>query len=462
MGAREVNPVKLWNAAAHGDAPAARAQLARGALADCPLPLNERYGLIRRAPEFGVDGLSIGSGVSLAMLYGSTPAMIAAYHGRSKCLELLLLSGASIHVKSQDGGSVLLRALQGRNKVCVDSVLARDPDTLSPDGAGTTPLMEAASWGASAMVAELLRRPNDVDASDRNGNTALMKACAKGSFDAAEALVKAGAEVNARNAKGESAMMVACKGSQPGLTRMLARSGADIDALDVSGQSALTRSVLKKRLGSVEALLGLGARVDAKSGKDGLSALGWAARAGWPSHIKALLAAGSPGDDVDEFGSNVYMAAIEGKNWATFEECVKAALAGGVDINGRGANGLWALKKAAGKSPSHVEVLLRAGAGTELLNEEGLTLLESLCLDQGVARDFVNKSMLELMLGAGARVTERLQALLAERSWMALHKGFTEWVGVLESAALVQHERSALSQALPEKKSFSRAKMKGL
>jgi ankyrin repeat protein len=90
---------------------------------------------------------------------------------------------------------------------------------------GQTPLVAAASFGATGLALHLLNRGADINAKNTDGRTALILACYEGMTDVAKLLVERGADVNAKDIDGDTPLSSAVKGNHPQLAAFLRTVG---------------------------------------------------------------------------------------------------------------------------------------------------------------------------------------------------------------------------------------------
>ncbi|KAM4018029.1 ankyrin repeat domain-containing protein 27 isoform 2-T3 [Anomaloglossus baeobatrachus] len=137
-----------------------------------------------------------GLGVNVSSRDGFTPLHIAALHGHSVLVHLLLKHGA--HVDAKNGNRAL-------------------------------PLHLACHKGHLEVVKILMEVSAGKNKKDANGNTPLIYACITGHMEMATQLLEHGASVNLGNVKGNTALHEAVRRNHEGLVKLLLLYGAPVD-----------------------------------------------------------------------------------------------------------------------------------------------------------------------------------------------------------------------------------------
>jgi len=113
-----------------------------------------------------------------------------------------------------------------------------DP-SLTPNRAGTTPLMMASGGGYVDIVQLLLEAGASIDHRNRYGHTALMDSARFGHVPVVQLLLGAGAQKELRDVAGLTALMMAADGGHAQAVRLLLEAGAAKDVRNLAGQTAL-------------------------------------------------------------------------------------------------------------------------------------------------------------------------------------------------------------------------------
>ena len=199
------------------------------------------------------NGADVNMGHSLPSSEGSsggqTALTLASQRKNISMCKLLLSLGANVNVVTESGYSALMWALaNAEDGDCARILLAAgaDPD---PDARPivsfatlTSPLILAATNGATDIVKELIRRKVRLDKPDGDECTALKRAANSGHVDIVAALVKAGASVDVADHEGWTALMTAAGHGQIKICTTLIKAGADVKVRANSGVTALSQA----------------------------------------------------------------------------------------------------------------------------------------------------------------------------------------------------------------------------
>lgn len=120
----------------------------------------------------------------------------------------------------------------------VKELIAGGADVNARDGAGWTPLHEAARHGRVQMVEVLLEHGADAEA--RRGThdwTALHYAAEEGHGEVVTALVKGGAEVETKDKHGATALHYAALFGETDVVKALVEGGANVQAQTMDGRT---------------------------------------------------------------------------------------------------------------------------------------------------------------------------------------------------------------------------------
>jgi hypothetical protein len=138
--------------------------------------------------------ISKGTNVNQTDSFGFSALSYAARAGDEKMAQLLLNSGADVNARSATlHDTALARAAQNSNGETVRILLAAGAHVDDRDGAGWTPLFNAALKGDLEIAEALLSAGADVNARSSSGWTALKEAQMRGHEAVAQRLKSAGA-----------------------------------------------------------------------------------------------------------------------------------------------------------------------------------------------------------------------------------------------------------------------------
>ncbi len=154
-----------------------------------------------------------------------TPLWVAARSNHGQAVKQLLARGAAIDRPTKDGSTPLTAAaLQG----CIESV-----DILIQSGANVhlalLDFLSVAQYQEDEPVLEKLLAATDVNAKDKDGTTALMVAAKRSPLPIFMRILSKGPDVNAQNVRGETALCLAIKGRNDAEEKvaLLLQAGAD-------------------------------------------------------------------------------------------------------------------------------------------------------------------------------------------------------------------------------------------
>jgi ankyrin repeat protein len=324
------------------------------------------------------------------------------------------------------------------------------------DALGSTPLLDAAWAGNTAIAGFLIQHGADVNARHTEaGSSPLQYAVLTSHIELVRLLLKAGARVAGDYRDGQSLLHVAAaRGSVPIIDALLEDGKADVQALDANGNTPVDSAVLHGQLAALETLLRHHADPKYVHPLDGRGALHEACMRGFPNLLQPLLAAGADPSAHDRFGqtpldialayknANVVAALLRlGQNLkesqkiaeetmesATLRgqtEIVRILLENGFEVNRRSANGSSYLNDAALKGQKKmVQLLLDHGASLTSRSQTGGTALHDAALGG-------NAEVVALLLDHGAGIDERERESGATPLMMAASMGRIEVVTLL-------------------------------
>jgi len=372
--------------------------------------------------------------------YGATPLSEAASIGSAPMIEALLKAGADPNtLTTADGETVLMTAARAGQLDAVKVLVSRGANINAHEKfRGQTALMWAAAERHPSVVKFLLEHGADWKARSlsrdtqmpklsaassitpmaRGGLTALDFAAREGDVESARFLLDAGADINQLDADDTHALTIALINKHYTFAKFLLDRGANPNLADSRGRTPLYAAIDARNedysalptrkeddpLPSVEivqALLDHGANPNAaltrnlpgRSGMDsgdtslgvGATPLMRAARAGDADVMRALLRKGADPKHETDAGNNALLFAAgvgyRDKNTHGDEagalECVKIALAQGLDLHHQNARGESALHGAASRgADSIVQYLVAQGARLDEKTKTGLTVLD--------------------------------------------------------------------------------------
>jgi uncharacterized protein len=220
---------------------------------------------------------------------------------------------------------------------------------MSPNTQGRqgTPLLAAAANGRLEIAEVLLEHGADLNIRDtKKKATPLLWATLKGHADLVNLLLDKGADLSAAELKtGMTPLLTAANQGNVEIARILLARGADIKNRDKEGRNPLVWAAYNGHAPMVRFLVERGVDLQAVNDRTGLSALHYAAMAGRPEAVAALLAAGADINVRDRDGKTPLVWAVsQGK-----ADTVRLLLDKGADLRPKDDQGKTALDWAAGK-----------------------------------------------------------------------------------------------------------------
>jgi ankyrin repeat protein len=324
----------------------------------------------------------------------------------------------------------------------------------------TTALGLAAERGEIEIVQMLLPRGIDVNAPvGREGWTALLSAIANGHRAVVQLLVTAGANVNAWS-RGETPILLAAKCEEREIYQYLyplvntaIRLCADRDGEQLlqatrkrrirEQNRPIEKFIAMATMGNIDEVnraIEVGIEID-ELGAKGHTALMAAAYHGHRSIVNILLSAGadpnllSDDDGLGAAGMTALMLAAGSFFASNRHQIVKLLIAGGADVNQRGAGGKTAIFYAALAGSGYadcVEVAIANGADLHLQDDRGHTVLSAVAAAENygmfnllmqAGASTAGLESIQLIQAAGAGNADRVKSLLATNVNLDLDRG---------------------------------------
>uniref|UniRef100_A0A8B9LUW7 Ankyrin repeat domain 27 (VPS9 domain) n=1 Tax=Astyanax mexicanus TaxID=7994 RepID=A0A8B9LUW7_ASTMX len=142
---------------------------------------------------------SDGLGVNSSSVDGFTPLHVAALHGHTALVSLLIRHGANINSRNGQSATPLHLACQNSHIQVVTSLVECNAKLNKRDQFGNTPLIQACLKGHEQTVEVLLESGASVNLANNQGNTAIHEAVRGGHQALVELLLQAGALTHLRN-----------------------------------------------------------------------------------------------------------------------------------------------------------------------------------------------------------------------------------------------------------------------
>ena len=376
--------------------------------------------------------LNAGADPSIIDFDGNTSLHTAVLGSCSKTiLERRIDHGVDVNTVNKHNHTALIVACVKKNIDAVHVLLNAGADTNIADNMCATCLHYAVLGGCTKdALQKIVDHGANVNAKNRNIVTALHSVCYTGNVDAVNVLLKAGADVNIVDDKGSSwlhyavlggcskeflqslidhganvnatnhgnitSLMMACKKGNADAVTVLLKAGADANIVAINGNTWLHGAVVGDCSKEVlQMIIDHGADVNATNNKN-LTALVMACEKGNIDAINVLLNAGADTSIVSVYGNTwLHFAVLGGSNKAILHRIFDH----GTDVNAVNNEGATSLMLACetGQRES-VNVLLRAGADTPIVDVHGDTCLHKLFQKE------CNQEILQILLDHGAPV----------------------------------------------------------
>ena len=306
---------------------------------------------------------------------GDMPLHLAAFHGATEVIEMLLKAGADVNVQNCLRQTALHRCCSAEAaKVLVDA----GADVELKDILGETAIERALACGLEDIVIVLLANATSSVLADV-GSPILYAATGKNDIDTVRRLVDMGISLEYRHTErglcdGATPLHQAALHSQPEIVELLLLAKADITACNAKGLTALHFATLSCCPQKMKLLLDAGANVEACD-SGGRTALHWAAMFRLPVEIvKVLLDAGATIETKEGNGRTALHCAVLSMS----PDCTEALSDIGI-VNNIPVKGPWALSVLPEVTESRTleifEVLVDAGANVMDRDEDGKTAL---------------------------------------------------------------------------------------
>lgn len=191
----------------------------------------------------------------------NTPLHLAAYHGRTECVRVLLEALSKdaqaktlLSSQSDSGASPLHLACFGGHLEIVKLLLSQGVLVDITDLEGATPLHKAAYKGREACIAVLVQHGANVNKPDQDGDTALHKAAYGGFDECLDILIQHQADIDARDhSQAIPAHGAAATGQVSCLDKLLNEKNINTD--DCKGYTPLHVAILNSQIEAVSYLL---------------------------------------------------------------------------------------------------------------------------------------------------------------------------------------------------------------
>ena len=345
-----------------------------------------------------------GASVHMRARNGQMPLHTASHYGLSGIVALLLIFGADVDAQDNDSMTPLHLASQynwGDNAQITKAaqmLLVHGASVHVRDNNGRTPLHTASHHGLSSIVALLLKFGADVNAQDNDAMTPLLLVSQYQWGDnsqmtkTVQLLLEHGANVHMRNRNGQMSLHKSSHHGLSGIVALLLKFGADVDAQDNDTMTPLLFASRARRhdfdddlqiTNTARLLLEHGASVHVRD-KNGQIPLHTASHHGLSDIVALLLKFGADVEARDN-DSMTPLLLVSQCRWGGNSQVAKTAqllLDHGASVHERDKDGQMPLHKASYHGISDIiELLLKFGADVDAHDNDAMTplLLVSQC-----------------------------------------------------------------------------------
>ena len=164
----------------------------------------------------------------------------ATKEGDKEALNTLLVKGADLNIKDNEGKTALIWAVEKENLEIVQILVGNKADLNIQDDSGRTALIWAVKKENLEIVQILVENGADLNIQDNYYNwTALIWAVEKENLEIVEFLVENEADLNIQDVYGWTALMMAVKKENFEIVQILVENGADVNIQNNYGKTAL-------------------------------------------------------------------------------------------------------------------------------------------------------------------------------------------------------------------------------
>ena len=181
--------------------------------------------------------------------------VMAAMHGQTTIVDILLRHGANKNACSESGCTTLILASSYGHLDTVNLLLDRKVKVNVQNSLLNTALIYASRKGHQEIVVSLLSNGSDPNIKGQNGQTALIEASANGHLEIVEILLNENALIDISDGIGVTALMKAAHNKYHQIVKLLTTRHASVSLPTNNGQSALVFAAESGCLESLTILL---------------------------------------------------------------------------------------------------------------------------------------------------------------------------------------------------------------
>jgi len=262
---------------------------------------------------------------------GKTALTVAVEKGFEKAVELLLLSGALVDLKTHHGQLILLLVIERDWHEAAGALIRNATDSLNSEGtnecAPDVALMLAVLDNNTDWVKELILRMDPPISQSATAEFVLCLAVERESSVMIEELLKAGVNVNSRDSAEQTPLFRATKRRNASIMRLLLSFGALVDCRDINGRTPWAANIRCDAL-TLAILIEAGADPNTR-GLQGSSELYTSAGGGVVNVVRYMLAVGTdPSIQTDFQWAPLHWAAYHGHF-----ECLQLLVEAGAQLS---------------------------------------------------------------------------------------------------------------------------------
>lgn len=311
--------------------------------------------------------------------HGFTPLHAAVYKNHADAVRLLVLYGADVSVKAENGESTMHFAALGDSVQAARYLIDVGAELDERDDDGITAVWVASFYGNEEILELLLSAGANPSISEKkSGVTPLLTASEKGYLEVVKSLVAAGAELSTeKDLKGRSAVLVAAEQGNVDILKFFA-SISNLNAMNIQDEdsrSPIYAAACEGHREAVKVLLNAGADPNIPIKASQQTALFCAAKKNLTEIVRILTE--SPKTDVNQ-GDKLEMTPLYAASYFGFANIVQLLLNNSkIEVNKPSSDGFTSLHIAA--QEGHLQVvrdLLSIGrADVEVETSTGATPL---------------------------------------------------------------------------------------
>ncbi|XP_042365363.1 ankycorbin [Plectropomus leopardus] len=199
---------------------------------------------------------------------GKSALHVAAAHGQTDCLSVILSHGADLSITDAAGLNPLHLAAKNNHTDCCKKLIQSKCPVDAVDSSGKAALHHAAASGNIQTVQLLCELKSLINLKDADGFTPLLLSAKHAHAEVCSTLLDCGAEINTFDNSGRTALMLASESNAVSVVEVLVQRGADLSAVDSQGHDVAHYA---KLLGNAELKMALTAALNRQQVSDSKS-----------------------------------------------------------------------------------------------------------------------------------------------------------------------------------------------